>query len=70
MELHEEMLQIKQAGMEKAAVIWETLEHLPQPIEPVDICKAISSVRCAEFLARIRNHKLAPALTQCVMQFF
>jgi hypothetical protein len=70
MELHEEMLQIKQAGMWKAAAIWEMLEHLPQPIGPTDIYKAASSIKCSEFLARTINHRLAPALVECVTQFF
>jgi hypothetical protein len=69
MEIREEMLQIRQAGMEKAAAVWEALEHLPQPIEPADVYKAVSSVKCAEFLARTRSHKLAPALWRCVAQF-
>jgi hypothetical protein len=70
MELQEELLQIKQMGMERAALIWETLEHLPQPIGPVDVFKAVSSAKCAEFVARVRNHRLAPVLMRCVAQFF
>lgn len=69
-EIREEALRLRQAGMESAASIWETLENLPQPIDPANIYKAVSSVKVAEFIARIRNHKLAPALMVCVSQFF
>jgi len=69
MEPREEMLQLRQAGMEKAAVVWENLESLPSPIAPVNIFKAVSSVKCAEFANRVRSHRLAPALTRIAIKF-
>jgi hypothetical protein len=69
MELREEVAHIRQQGMEKAAVIWETLETLPQPVEPVNIFKAACSVKCAEFMTRVRNHPMALMLMKSVLQF-
>ena len=69
MELREEVAQIKQDGMEKAAVLWETLEALPQPIEPVNIFKAACSVKCAEFMTRIRNHPVALTIMKFILEF-
>jgi hypothetical protein len=63
------MLQIRQAGMEKAAEVWETLEHLPSPVDPVNIYKAASSLKCAEFISRLRAHKLAYVLSKLMLQF-
>jgi hypothetical protein len=69
MGLREEMVQIKQEGMERAAAIWEVLENQPQPFDPANIYKACCSVKCAEFISRTLTHRLAPALMEAVMKF-
>ena len=58
MDLNEEVTQIRQRGMEKAATIWATLESLSAPIEPVNVYKACCSIKLAEFVARTLNHSL------------
>jgi hypothetical protein len=58
MDLKEEVAQLRQTGMEKAAGLWEMFQTLPTPIAPVNIYKAACSIKCAEFLARIRNNSL------------
>lgn len=69
MEPQEERLQLKQKGLEQAAAIWETLENLPQPIDPVNIYKAACSAKCAEFLSRIRHNTLFDEILGALMQF-
>jgi hypothetical protein len=69
MELREELSQLRQAGMEKAAVVWEILENLSTPADPSNIYKAVTSLKCAEFISRTRAHKIAPALTKIVVEF-
>lgn len=69
MDLREEVSQIRQAGMEKAAELWEMFETLPTPIAPVNIFKASSSIKCAEFLTRIRNHGLYRDIAILISEF-
>jgi hypothetical protein len=69
MALREELMQIRQAGMEKAAEVWEFLENLPSPVDPANVYKAATSLKCAEFINRIRNHKIAPVLAKIMLQF-
>jgi hypothetical protein len=69
MELREELMQLRQAGMEKAAEVWETLENLPNPVDSANVYKAATSLKCAEFINRTRNHKIAPILAQIMLQF-
>jgi hypothetical protein len=69
MELREEVAQIKQHGMEQAATLWETLETLPEPIDPINIYKAACSAKCAEFMMRIRNNPVAVVLMGTLMKF-
>lgn len=65
----EDVHQLRQAGMERAAVVWENLETLPKPIAPVNIFKAVSSVKCAEFANRVSAHKHARPLTRIAVKF-
>jgi len=69
MALKEEVLQIRQQGFEQAAVIWETLENLSQPILPINIYKAACSSKCAEFLTRLRNNILLTAVMRPITEF-
>src|SRR5271167_3475843 len=69
MEIREEVEHIKQLGMEQAAAIWETLEALPQPVDPVNIFKAACSVKCAEFITRVRNHPIAMTIMKSILEF-
>jgi len=69
MELREEMLQLRQTGMEKAAEVWETLENLPNPMDPANVYKASVSLKCAEFISRVRHLKIAPLLAKIMLQF-
>ena len=69
MELKDEIAQIRQQGMERAAVLWETLENLPQPISPVDIYKAACSLKCAEFMTRIRRNPLFLTIMKSIGEF-
>jgi hypothetical protein len=62
-------MELRQAGMEKAAEVWEMLENLPTPIPPVDIYKAASAMKCSEFISRIRTHKIAPEITRLLIKF-
>jgi len=65
----EETSKIRQEAMERAAAIWETFEHLPQPIEPVNIYKAVCAVKCSEFVARVRRSPLFDLLASLVAEF-
>lgn len=46
---------LQQAGMEKAAVAWETIEAANPPFDPINLLKGISSIKCAEMLTRLRS---------------
>jgi len=65
----EELNQIRQEGMEKAATIWETLELLPEPVHSVNIYKASCSIKCAEFLARLRDNPAYSMTMRSLMAF-
>jgi hypothetical protein len=69
MALREELMQIRQSGMEKAAEVWETLENLPTPIDPANLYKAVIALKCAEFINRISHLTVAPVLTKIMFQF-
>lgn len=69
MALKEELSQIRQQGMERAAAIWETLENIPEPVNPADVYKAACSIKCAEFLTRIKRHRMYMQLMQIVLEF-
>jgi hypothetical protein len=69
MELRDEITQIKTQGMEQAAVIWETLENLPEPIPAVDVYKAACSLKTAEFIARVNTNIVADAISKALTTF-
>jgi hypothetical protein len=69
MELKEEVAQLRQTGAEKAAVLWEMLEVLPEPISPRNIYKGIASVKSAEFLTRTRNSPMYSAIMSLIAEF-
>jgi hypothetical protein len=69
MDLKEEVAQLRQTGMEKAAVIWEMLEALPTPIAPTNIYKAACSVKAAEFLARTRTSPIFHSIMNIIALF-
>lgn len=69
MELKEEVLQLRQAGMEKAAVLWEMFESFPTPLNPVNIFKASCSIKSAEFLSRIQNNGLYSDIMHLIAVF-
>lgn len=69
MDLKQEVIQIRQAGMEKAAALWEMFETLPVPIAPINIFKASSSIKSAEFLTRIRNNGLYRDIAMLLAEF-
>ena len=69
MDLKEEVAQLRQTGMEKAAVIWEMLEALPTPIAPTNIYKAACSIKSAEFLARTRSSPIFPTIMKLIAGF-
>jgi hypothetical protein len=60
---------IRQQGMEKAASLWEALENLPTPVDPVNIFKAACSIKCAEFVSRIRSNDLLVLLAEFIGAF-
>jgi hypothetical protein len=64
-----EVASIRQQGMEKAATIWETFENLPTPFSPVNIFKAACSIKCAEFVSRIRSNDLLLLLSEYIGAF-
>jgi len=64
-----ELNQIRQEGMEVAASIWETLEALPEPIHPINIFKAACSIKCAEFMSRIRGNAAYGTIIKSLMTF-
>jgi hypothetical protein len=43
---------LQQKGMERAAVLFQTLEQTEPPFTPVDIFKTCCSMKCAEILTR------------------
>ena len=67
MDLKEEVAQLQQAGMEKAATLWEMF--VPTKIAPVNIYKASCSIKCAEFLMRIRNNGLYMDIAKLLADF-
>jgi hypothetical protein len=69
MDLQKEVEGIRQQGIEFAASLWEMLELLPQPFQPVNIFKAACSVKCAEFLSRVRDNPLYPELSPLISRF-
>lgn len=69
MDLREEVTQLRQTGAERAATLWEMLEALPEPIAAVDIYKAACSIKCAEFLSRIRNNSVYLEITKLLAGF-
>jgi hypothetical protein len=64
-----ELNQIRQDGMEKAAAIWETLELLTESIHPVNIYKAVCSIKCAEFMLRLRDNPAAGMTLKSLLLF-
>ena len=69
MNLKEEVAQLRQTGMEKAAVIWEMLEALSTPIAPINIYKAACSIKSAEFLARTRSSPIFQSIMMLIAEF-
>jgi hypothetical protein len=69
MDLKEEVEQLRQTGMEKAAVIWEMLEALPTPVVPTNIYKAACSIKSAEFLARTRSSPIFSQIMEIIAEF-
>jgi hypothetical protein len=65
----EDPQRIRQAGMEQAAVVWEILANLSNPLHPVDIIKAVASLKCSEFTEAIHGHRQAPEFLKLVLQF-
>lgn len=66
MEIRDE---IRRQGMERAAMIWEMLETLPEPIEAVNVYKAACSCKCAEFMARLRGNPIFEAVAGYLVHF-
>ena len=69
MSLKEGVAQVKQNGMERAASIWAMLESLPQPFDPVNIYKIACSIKCAEFITRIKNTNVYSMMLSFLMDF-
>jgi len=67
--LKQEVAQVKQNGMERAASIWAMLESLPQPFDPVNIYKTACSIKCAEFITRIKNTNVYSMMITPLMDF-
>jgi hypothetical protein len=61
--------QIRQDGMEKAASIWESLELLSNLFHPVNIYKAACSIKCAEFMMRLRDNPASTMTLKFLMAF-
>jgi hypothetical protein len=53
--MFEELMELKTKGNERAAAAWEKLTAVAPPIDPINIYKAVCSVKCAEMLARFRS---------------
>src|SRR5271170_7783752 len=64
----DELKELRQQGMEKAASIWETLET-SDPIHPVNIYKAACSIKCAEFMSRLRDNPAYGTIMRSLMSF-
>src|SRR5271170_4123966 len=64
----DELKELRQQGMERAAAIWETLET-SDPVHPVNIYKAACSIKCAEFMTRLRDNPAYGSIIQSLMKF-
>src|SRR5271170_2524005 len=69
MDLKQEVGQMRQQGMERAAAIWETLETLPEPVAPVNVFKAACAIKCAEFVSRVRNNPIFDIVIKHIVNF-
>ena len=69
MDLKQEVGQMRQQGMERAAAIWETLETLPEPVTPVNVFKAACAIKCAEFVSRVRNNPVFDIVIKHIVNF-
>src|SRR5271154_3878902 len=64
----DELKELRQQGMERAASIWETLET-SDPVHPVNIYKAACSIKCAEFMTRLRDNPAYGSIVRSLTQF-
>lgn len=53
----EEAQKLKDQGMERAAIAWEKLTSEVPPIDPINIFKAVCSIKCAELMSRFSTSK-------------
>lgn len=62
---------LQQKGMERAAALFQTLEHIEPSFTPVDIFKTCCSMKCAEILTRTstRFPDLLPEMVEVIGDF-
>lgn len=65
--LHEKLVELKNKGLENAATAWVSLTAIEPPIDPIDIFKAVCSVKCAEMLARFIKFDASENLAELVI---
>jgi hypothetical protein len=53
--MFDDLMHLKTKGNERAATAWEKLTAVAPPIDPINIYKAVCSIKCAEMLARFRS---------------
>lgn len=65
----EHLTKLHSAGMEIAAIAWEAIENVDPPLDPVNIFKAASSIRCTEMMERFFGTEDFGTMADIVIQF-